>query len=75
MKKLLLAASSVLVLAFASFTDQGSAKSQVSPERGSICEISHEGASLCGKCGDGYCAKQCGETARSCPADCGGVAL
>lgn len=25
----------------------------------------------CGKCGDGYCAKQCGETAKSCPADCG----
>lgn len=27
----------------------------------------------CGKCGDGYCAKQCGETARSCPKDCGVV--
>jgi uncharacterized low-complexity protein len=25
----------------------------------------------CGKCGDGYCAKQCGETATSCPRDCG----
>ena len=25
----------------------------------------------CGKCGDGYCAKQCGETATSCPKDCG----
>lgn len=28
---------------------------------------------LCGKCGDGYCAKQCGETAQSCPKDCGVV--
>lgn len=27
----------------------------------------------CGKCGDGYCAKQCGETAQSCPKDCGTV--
>jgi hypothetical protein len=26
---------------------------------------------LCGRCGDGYCAKQCGETATSCPKDCG----
>ncbi len=30
---------------------------------------------LCGKCGDGTCVRQCGETATSCPADCGGVAL
>lgn len=27
----------------------------------------------CSKCGDGYCAKQCGETAQSCPKDCGTV--
>jgi len=26
---------------------------------------------MCGKCGDGYCAKTCGETATSCPRDCG----
>ena len=25
----------------------------------------------CGKCGDGRCVPQCGETAQSCPADCG----
>ena len=31
------------------------------------CEI----AGSCGRCGDGYCAKQCGETAKSCPRDCG----
>jgi hypothetical protein len=28
---------------------------------------------LCGRCGDGQCVKSCGETATSCPADCGGV--
>ena len=26
----------------------------------------------CGKCGDGQCVKSCGETAQSCPIDCGG---
>ncbi len=26
----------------------------------------------CGKCGDGTCVPQCGETALSCPVDCGG---
>ncbi|MEO7672571.1 MAG: hypothetical protein ABIU09_00660 [Pyrinomonadaceae bacterium] len=35
------------------------------------CEI----AGGCGKCGDGYCAKQCGETATTCPRDCGGVPM
>lgn len=30
-----------------------------------------EEQAMCGRCGDGYCAKQCGETAQSCPADCG----
>jgi len=27
----------------------------------------------CGKCGDGQCVKQCGETAQTCPKDCGGI--
>jgi len=26
---------------------------------------------MCGKCGDGYCNPRCGETATSCPRDCG----
>jgi hypothetical protein len=26
---------------------------------------------MCGKCGDGYCNPRCGETAASCPKDCG----
>jgi hypothetical protein len=28
---------------------------------------------LCGRCGDGFCAATCGETATSCPKDCGTV--
>lgn len=28
---------------------------------------------MCGKCGDGYCNPRCGETATSCPKDCGGT--
>lgn len=29
----------------------------------------------CSRCGDGYCAKQCGETAASCPKDCGTIGV
>lgn len=29
-------------------------------------------AARCGKCGDGQCVRQCGETAETCPVDCGG---
>lgn len=28
-------------------------------------------AARCGKCGDGQCVRQCGETPESCPVDCG----
>ncbi len=28
-------------------------------------------AATCGKCGDGYCNPRCGETAKTCPRDCG----
>lgn len=27
--------------------------------------------SRCGKCGDGTCVRQCGETPETCPVDCG----
>ena len=30
---------------------------------------------MCGKCGDGFCNPHCGETATSCPADCGGTTI
>lgn len=39
-----------------------------SPSAGKPCDTQ---TAACGKCGDGYCAKQCGETSKSCPADCG----
>ena len=29
-------------------------------------------AARCGRCGDGQCVKSCGETATTCPVDCGG---
>ena len=29
-------------------------------------------STACGRCGDGQCVKSCGETATTCPADCGG---
>lgn len=29
----------------------------------------------CGRCGDNFCNPRCGETATSCPKDCGGVTL
>jgi len=43
--------------------------------KGKQCDTSttSTATAYCSKCGDGYCAKQCGETAQSCPADCGGV--
>jgi hypothetical protein len=28
-------------------------------------------AAFCGRCGDGFCNPRCGETATSCPLDCG----
>ena len=37
-------------------------------------EVADETAdAMCGKCGDGYCNPRCGETATSCPPDCGGT--
>jgi hypothetical protein len=36
------------------------------------CAGGAETARACGRCGDGQCVKSCGETATSCPADCGG---
>ena len=31
-----------------------------------------DSVAACGKCGDNYCNPRCGETATSCPRDCGG---
>lgn len=35
-------------------------------------DATHDAVELmCGKCGDHYCSASCGETAASCPKDCG----
>lgn len=39
---------------------------------GKACDTTQT-AAACGKCGDGFCAAQCGETAANCPKDCGVV--
>jgi hypothetical protein len=33
------------------------------------CDVAASAA--CGRCGDGQCVKSCGETAQTCPKDCG----
>lgn len=38
-------------------------------------EISCQDQAMCGRCGDGFCSKTCGENSTNCPADCGSVAL
>lgn len=61
--------SKILMLAIAAFLLVGGSGVYVNTSLADTlaCEI----AGSCGKCGDGYCAKQCGETAKSCPRDCG----
>ncbi len=36
-------------------------------------ETQLELAKSCGRCGDGACVASCGETASTCPSDCGGA--
>lgn len=36
-----------------------------------VCDGSTASAAACGKCGDRYCNPRCGETAETCPKDCG----
>jgi hypothetical protein len=53
-------------------------RSRVDELRAPVCvsdETDEAGDAMCGKCGDGYCNPRCGETATSCPKDCGVVAL
>jgi uncharacterized low-complexity protein len=40
----------------------------IPPQTQNVCPVEK---AACGKCGDGYCNKRCGETAASCPRDCG----
>ena len=43
------------------------------PQPASVCasEAAEPVDLMCGKCGDNYCNPSCGETATSCPRDCG----
>jgi hypothetical protein len=61
---------SVMSLGMLSLATAGIAMQSQPVQAGPEAVSCHE-QSLCGKCGDGYCAKQCGETATSCPSDCG----
>ncbi len=55
----------VVAVGSAFYVNSGSANN-------STCEMRQDvAAAACGKCGDGYCNKRCGETATSCPRDCG----
>jgi hypothetical protein len=73
MKNLLQVLSSAIIVAFALVPYAGPAPSSgpEGPEALVSGDSTPAPAPACGKCGDGYCAKQCGETAQSCPKDCG----
>lgn len=68
------AATCALALGSLSFGSTGFADKGVN-----ACGDKTQSAVMCGKCGDGQCVRQCGETPTSCPQDCGtpseGVAL
>ena len=56
-------------LAVLPFTTGTLPEARQADEQSVIDSVDSQGA--CSRCGDGYCAKQCGETATSCPRDCG----
>ena len=58
-------ASFAMLLALAGFMPSSMA---ISPQTQNVCPVEK---AACGKCGDGYCNKRCGETAASCPRHCG----
>lgn len=55
----------IFALALALGTFVPSSMATTSLEKDASAEVG-----ACGKCGDGYCNKRCGETAASCPKDC-----
>jgi hypothetical protein len=73
--------SSVLCVGFLVVTPVGARSIEVeSPSEAEsepaalVCtsaEADNDTEAMCGKCGDGYCNPRCGETATSCPKDCG----
>ena len=66
--------SSISIVAFALFAVIALyAPSSIAVDEGGNSACATE-TNACGKCGDGYCNKRCGETTLSCPKDCGGSA-
>jgi hypothetical protein len=66
--------SSISIVAFVLFAVVALyAPSSIAVDEGgnSVCATE---TNACGKCGDGYCNKRCGETTLSCPKDCGSSA-
>lgn len=77
MSKLLIALAMALAFSFAMpvLADEAPAAATVEVA-GEDCATGADGETLagsCGRCGDGYCSKSCGEDAISCPKDCGEV--
>ncbi len=64
----------LVVLASPAVADTSKPADDGAKAQAASCEKLGEGAvatARCGKCGDGACVPQCGETAASCPIDCG----
>jgi uncharacterized low-complexity protein len=59
-----------LLFAFV-LTTASAAPSVAVPGPASAKACATEATAACGKCGDQRCSPQCGETAQTCPKDCG----
>jgi hypothetical protein len=77
MKKLMQSLSFGVVSGFALLTFGGGSAPGMQPsvEADQLVNGTPAPAPACGKCGDRVCVPQCGETATSCPKDCGGSTL
>jgi len=76
MSKLLIVLAVAVTFSFAAPVFADEAPANVVSEAASTDCAGAEGDALarsCGKCGDGYCSKSCGENALTCPKDCGEV--
>jgi hypothetical protein len=59
---------SILIALQVARSDQDSA---ADPQPSALVQTTDGDAAFCGQCGDGFCNPRCGETAKSCPLDCG----
>ena len=66
---LILAGFVTSLICFAGATPAGS---EAQASRIAIVDEDPASDARCGKCGDGSCVASCGETATTCPRDCGG---